>query len=132
MPLGIVILGILMLIGGIFSILWGMALGSIGGLSWLTGLFFSDPVQTWGGNAATAGIWSICVGIVQIITAFGLFAQQRWAWFLALIGTGVALIHPLIALLNGSLWSLFGLIIPGLIFFYLLMDDDVKRAFGRA
>jgi hypothetical protein len=132
MPVGIVILGSLMLLGGLFSIVWGIGLSSAGGLSWLTGLFFSDSIQAWGGNAVGAGMWSVLVGIVQVITAFGLFAQQRWAWFLALIGAGVALITPLIALLYGSLWALFGLIIPAIIFFYLLLDNDVKRAFGRA
>ncbi len=132
MPAGIVILGVLMLIGGLFSIIWGIGLGSVGGLSWLTGVLFSDSIQRWGGNAFGAAMWSIGVGLVQVLTAFGLFAQQRWAWLVALIGAGLALITPLIGLFNGSFWSLFGLIIPGVIFYYLLLDDDVKRAFGRA
>jgi uncharacterized membrane protein (DUF2068 family) len=68
----------------------------------------------------------------HVITAFGLWARQGWAWLLAVISTGVSLITPLLALFNGSFWSVFGLIIPGIIFFYLLLDDDVKRAFGRA
>jgi hypothetical protein len=37
-----------------------------------------------------------------------------------------------IGVLNGSFWSVFGLIIPAIIFFYLLFDNDVKSAFGRA
>ena len=77
-------------------------------------------------------MWSIVVGIVEVITAFGLFARQRWAWLLALVSAGLSLIAPLIGLLNGSFWSLFSLIIPAAIFFYLLADKDVKRAFGRA
>jgi hypothetical protein len=121
-----------MLLGGLFSILWGLALSGLGGLTWLTGLFFSDSIQAWGGNAFGGGLWSLLVGVVQIITAFGLFARQRWAWLLALISTGAALLTPLIGLINGSFWSLFGLVIPGIIFFYLLADADVKRAFGRA
>lgn len=132
MPLGIRILGILILISGGFSILWGLALSSLGGLGWLTGLLFGESIRAWGGNAAGAGAWSILVGIVQIATGFGLFARQRWAWLLALISTGASLLTPLIGLINGSFWSLFGLLIPGLIFFYLLADNDVKRAFGRA
>jgi hypothetical protein len=132
MPLGIIILGILMLIGGLWSIIWGLGLGAFGGMSWLTGLLLSDSMQAWGGNAVGAALWSILIGIVQVVTSFGLFTGQRWAWLLALISAGAALITPLIGLLNGSLWSVFGLIIPGLIFFYLLFDNDVKRAFGRA
>jgi hypothetical protein len=132
MPLGIVILGVLMLLGGLFSIIWGLALGSVGGVSWLSGLLVSDSVQAWGGSAFGAGMWGILVGIVQMITAFGLWARQSWAWLLAVISTGISLIAPVVALANGSFWSVFALIIPGIIFFYLLFDNDVKRAFGRA
>lgn len=131
MPLGIIILGIFALIGGFFSILWGLGLSGLGGLSWLSGLLFSQGLQSWGGNAFVAGMWSMVVGIVQIVTGVGLFARQKWAWMLALISAGLALITPLIALFTGNLWALFGLIIPGIIFYYLLADDDVKQAFGR-
>jgi hypothetical protein len=132
MPLGIIILGILMLVGGLWSILWGIGLGAFGSVSWLTGLLLSDPMQTWGGNAVGAGLWSIVIGIVQVVTSFGLFARQRWAWLVALLSALASLITPVIGLLNGSFWSLFGLIIPAAIVFYLLKDDDVQRAFGRA
>jgi hypothetical protein len=132
MPTGIVILGVLLLICGVWGILWGLGLGAFGGLSWLTGVFFSDSMQTWGGGAVGAALWSLIVGIVQIITAFGLFARQQWAWLLALIGAACALIGPVIGLVHGHFLSLFGLIIPALIFFYLLRDDDVQHAFGRA
>jgi len=132
MPVGIIILGVLMLIGGLFSILWGVGLSSVGSVSWLTGVLFSDSIQAWGGNAVGAGLWSILVGIVQVVTSFGLFTGQRWAWLLALLSALASAIAPLIGLINGSFWSLFGLIIPAIIVFYLLRDDDVQHAFGRA
>jgi hypothetical protein len=131
MPLGIIILGIFAIIGGIFSLFWGFGLSGIGGVSWLTGLLFSQGLQSWGGSAFWAGLWSIVVGTVQIITGIGLFARQKWAWMLALIAAALALITPLVALFGGNLWALWGLIIPGIIFYYLLADSDVKRAFGR-
>ena len=132
MPVGIIILGILMLIGGLWSIVWGIGLGAFGGMSWLTGLLFSDSMQAWGGNAVGAALWSIVIGIVQVVTSFGLFTGQRWAWLVALLSALASAITPVFGLLNGSLWSLFGLIIPAIIVFYLLRDDDVQRAFGRA
>ena len=112
MALGIRILGFLMLLGGLFSIIWGAALTTMGGASWLTGLVFSDTIQAWGSSAFTSGMGSLLIGVFQIITAFGLFARKRWAWFAALIGTGLALITPLMGLVHGSFWSIFGLIIP--------------------
>ncbi len=129
MPVGIFVLGLLMLIGGFFNLFWGAALSTLGGASWLTGLVFSDSIQTWGGSAFASGVASLLVGVVQLVTAVGLFARQRWAWLVALISSALALITPLIGLTRGSFWSIFGIIIPGLIVFYLLRDRDVKRAF---
>jgi hypothetical protein len=132
MPLGIRVLGVLLLIGGIFSVIWGAALSTLGGASWLTGLVFSDSIQNWGGSAVASGLWSLLVGVVQIITAIGLFARKRWAWFIALASSVMAIITPLMGLVHGNFWSVFGLIIPGLIFFYLIRDQDVQRAFRPA
>ncbi|NJM09038.1 hypothetical protein HC891_26835 [Candidatus Gracilibacteria bacterium] len=56
MLFGIILLGILSLMLGGFNVLWGLGLSGVGGLSWLTGLFFSDNVQSWGGNAFGAGL----------------------------------------------------------------------------
>jgi hypothetical protein len=132
MPLGIRVLGVLLLIGGIFSVIWGAALSTLGGASWLTGLVFSDSIQNWGGSAVASGLWSLLVGVIQIITAIGLFARKRWAWFIALASSAMAIITPLMGLVHGNFWSIFGLIIPGLIFFYLIRDQDVQRAFRPA
>jgi hypothetical protein len=132
MPIGVVLLALFAIIGGVFSIIWGLALSGTGGASWLTGILFSDGLRSWGGNAFNAGLWSMAIGVLQLVTGFGLFARQRWAWLLALIAAALAVITPLMALFSGNPWALFGLIIPGLIFYYLLADNSVKRAFGRA
>jgi hypothetical protein len=132
MPLGIRVLGFLMLIGGLFSLVWGAALSTLGGASWLTGLVFSDSIQAWGGSAVASGLWTLLVGVVQIITAIGLFARKRWAWFIALTSAALSVITPLMGLVHGNVWSIFGLIIPALIFFYLIRDHDVQRAFRLA
>ena len=68
------------------------------------------------------------VGVFQIIAGFGLFARRSWAWWVAIIVTAVALIHPIVGVLSGNFWGLFGLIIPGLIFYYL-MKQDIKAVF---
>ena len=132
MPLGIRVLGVLLLLGGIFSVIWGAALSTLGGASWLTGFVFSDSIQNWGGSAVASGLWSMLVGVIQIITAIGLFARKRWAWFVALVSSALAIITPLMGLVHGNFWSVFGLIIPGLVFFYLIRDQDVQRAFRPA
>ncbi len=132
MPVGVFVLGLLMLIGGFFNLFWGAALSTFGGASWLTGLVFSDSIQAWGGSAFASGLWSLLVGIVQIVTAAGLLARQRWAWLVALISAGLALITPILGVTHGSFWSIFGIIIPALIFFYLLKNQDVRWVFRLA
>lgn len=132
-PTGVVCLAALLAISGAFGILWGLAIAGIGGLSWITGtVFFADTVQAWGGNAFAGGLFGVLNGIFQLIIAVGLLGLQRWAWLLAIINSGLSLIHPIIGLSTGNWCSLFGLIIPGFIVYYLLFDNDVKRAFGRA
>jgi uncharacterized membrane protein (DUF2068 family) len=120
-----------MLIGGLFSLVWGTALGTIGGASWLTGLVFSDTIQAWGSIALVSGLWSMLVGLVQIITAVGLFTSKRWAWVAALMISALALITPLVGLINGNLWSVFGLIIPAVTIVYLMREQDIQSALQR-
>ncbi|NJM09039.1 hypothetical protein HC891_26840 [Candidatus Gracilibacteria bacterium] len=64
------------------------------------------------------------LGGVQLLTGFGLFGKQKWAWLLALIAAALSLATALISVFNGSFWSLVGMILPGIIFFYLLRDAD--------
>ncbi|HEY7061266.1 MAG TPA: hypothetical protein VII06_07295 [Chloroflexota bacterium] len=131
MSAGTRVIGILMLIGGLFSLVWGTALGTIGGASWLTGLVFSDTIQAWGSIALVSGLWSMLVGLVQIITAVGLFTSKRWAWVAALMISALALITPLVGLINGNLWSVFGLIIPAVTIVYLMREQDIQSALQR-
>jgi hypothetical protein len=126
------ILAIFSILGGLFSILWGLALTGVGGVSWLAGtLMFAEGVQSWGGGEFWAGLLSMVVGVAQIIAGFGLLARAGWAWMLAVIVTVVSLISPVLGLINGSLLSIFGLIFPGIVLL-ILMSGDVRRQFGRA
>jgi hypothetical protein len=125
------ILAILSILGGLFSIAWGFALTGIGGLSWLFGaVTFTDTVRAWGGNEFWAGLISFGLGLVQIIAGFGLLFRAGWAWLLAVIATAISLISPILALINGNLLSIFGLIIPGIVLL-ILMSGNVRRQFGQ-
>lgn len=130
-PIGAMILATLSIVNGIGGVLWGMVMAGIGGVGWLGGLLAMEKtVRAWGGGAFGGGLLGIITGIVQIIVGFGLFAGQKWAWLLAAISAAISLIHPVIGLLNGNFWAIFGLIIPGLIFYYLTRPD-VRAAFQR-
>ena len=129
LPTGVIIVGLLLIVGGIFGVLWGLILATAGGVSWLAGLVTVEgAVRAWGGGAFLGGLLSMATGVAEIVAGFGLFARQYWAWLLAVIALGVSLISPIIALLNGNWFALFGLIIPGVILFYLL-SPHVRRVF---
>jgi hypothetical protein len=125
------VLAILSILGGLFSIAWGFALTGVGGLSWLFGaVTFTDTVRAWGGSEFWAGLISFGLGVLQIIAGFGLLLRAGWAWLLTVIVTAVSLISPILALVNGNLMSIFGLIIPGIVLL-ILMSGGVRRQFGQ-
>ena len=131
LPIGAMILAILSIVDGLWGILWGMIMMGVGSVSWLGGLLaMEQTIRAWGGGAFGGGLFGILTGIVQIIVGFGLFARQKWAWLLAAISAAISLIHPVMGLLNGNFWAIFGLIIPGLIFYYLTRPD-VRAEFQR-
>ena len=126
---GISVIALLTFMLGLFSITWGIALGGIGGSSWLTGLLFSSSVQAWGSAAFGSGMLSVLTGIVEVVAAFGLFARKNWARIAALITSGISLLLSFIGLINGSIFSIFGMILPAIIFFTLLLNPDIRHAF---
>jgi hypothetical protein len=129
---GVTILGIASIACGVVELLWGSALAGFGGLGWVAGLVsFSQTVRAWGGGAFWGGVLGIIVGIAQMIIGVGVLGRERWAWLLAGIFAALSLIHPIVGLLSGNLWSVFGLIIPGIIL-YFLMQPEVRREFERA
>jgi fatty acid desaturase len=132
MAFGIVVLATLYLVMGTFQILWGIGASTVGSLSWLSGLLFSQNMREWGGQAFWGGVWGVGGGMLQLITAFGLFARQKWAWLLAWISAAIGVFGPLMALFGGNFWAIFGLIIPGIIFGYLTFNKNVRRTFGVA
>lgn len=135
-PGGITLLGVLLLILGLFSLLWGLLVLTIGGLSWLTGAIFSaDQMAAFGSSSALQAIVGIGGGILQVVVAVGLFGLKKWAWLLAFIAVGLSVIQGLLGIFSGA--GLFGiccgaigLIIPVWIVVYLLRKD-VRAAFGR-
>jgi hypothetical protein len=126
------ILAVLTIFGGLFSILWGLALTGFGGITWLIGgLTFGETIRSWGGNEFLGGLLSLVVGLVQIVAGFGLLFRAGWAWLLAVITAAFAVITAILALINGDVLSIFGLVIPGIVL-AILMSGGVRREFGRA
>ena len=115
-PIGITIIAILMIISGIFFIIGGIGFTALSVLS----LAF-----------LAGGIGSIILGIASLVVAWGLLKGAGWAWIITLIITIISIIANIISLAGGNTASIIGIIIEGIIIYYLYRPN-VKAYFGRS
>ena len=115
-PIGITIIAILMIISGIFFIIGGIGFTALSVLS----LAF-----------LAGGIGSIILGIASLVVAWGLLKGAGWAWIITLIITIISIIANIISLVGGNTASIIGIIIEGIIIYYLYRPN-VKSYFGRS
>ena len=115
-PIGITIIAILMIISGIFFIIGGIGFTALSviSLAFLAG-----------------GIGSIILGIASLVVAWGLLKGAGWAWIITLIITIISIIANIISLAGGNTASIIGIIIEGIIIYYLYRPN-VKAYFGRS
>jgi hypothetical protein len=133
-PAGVTIVVILFFALGILSLLWGLLVLGVSGLSAFFGSLFNvEHMQAFGNSNAWTGYFNILAGVFQIVIGFGLLGMQKWAWFLAVIGVALAIVQGVIGLFNGgtfgficgSLW----LVIPIGVLIYLLLPG-VRKAYN--
>ena len=128
-PLGISILGGLVLLGSIIMILIGIA-------SFFVGLAFLLPGTPISGTTLLLnGLLYFVIGVVLGIAGSGLMRLRLWAWGLAFLAALVTLVYLGYGVYQDtrggagiSLYFALTLVIVGAIFVYLL---SVSRAFRR-
>jgi hypothetical protein len=132
-PFGVDLLGIVMLINGMFAFFTG--LDSLGFAAFLATLL---PINTAvpGFVDATAGflaVWGsilFVLGIASFVVAFGLFGGKRWAWSGAMALAIIGIVIPIINIIAGYWPSIFTLLLSALIIYYLTRQE-VRVYFGR-
>jgi len=78
-PIGVTILAILTILIGIGLLLLGLLLVALGGITGLFGApMFGLPIAAIGGLI-------LLVGILMLVSGFGLLKLRMWAWWLAII-----------------------------------------------
>ena len=132
-PAGITILAIFFIIIGGLSLLWGMMVIGVGGVSSLFGsIFGAEAVSSFGNTQAWAGWLGIITAIVQIVVGFGLLGMAKWAWILAVISVGLNVISGLVSMFSGGTFAFICgsllLVIPILLLIYLL-TPRIRSAF---
>ncbi|NLX47157.1 MAG: hypothetical protein GXY70_03175 [Euryarchaeota archaeon] len=119
-PLGVTIIGVLLLIYGLFMIVGGISVGALGG---------GDAL-----SLAIEGI-SLVMGVIYLVAAFGFFKGWGWVWLVTMVVVIVGMIWSVASwaldgLDMGRLGSLLiGLLIPIIIVLY--MNSSGVKAFFR-
>jgi len=123
LPIGVAVLAVLVGLFGAFLLLGGLvvalvALFHVAAGGWTASL----------GTGALAGLITLLIGAIILGVAFGLWDQELWAFVLALITVGAAVVWFIaLPLYNGgSLASVVNVpaIISGVLLIYLLAVSD--------
>jgi len=132
-PIGVTIIAILTIIGGIALLIGGLGFISFAGI---LSVVSSEESSTEAANIAALGIlpmilgvFMVIIGIIYLIVSYGLLKGKGWAWTITIIVTIIGIVIQIISavstgLLTSSLASglathIIGIIISGIIIFYL-------------
>jgi Predicted membrane protein (DUF2127) len=150
-PVGVTIIAILTIIGGILLLFGGIALVALAPLiSQITvvdnntssnssitlnvnGTNVTIPnsgIFILGGFMGVFGGLLIAIGIASFVVAWGLLKGKAWAWIVTIIITIISIVLNIISIIAGSIESIVGLIINGIIIYYLYRPS-VKSYFGK-
>lgn len=106
-----------------------LALGGLQIIAGLVALFKQDfYVATQSGliafNYTTWGWVHLILGVVAMLTAFGLWTGATWARMVAVIATVLVMIDQLAFLSAYPLWSIVGLVISGFVLYAITMHGS--------
>jgi hypothetical protein len=128
-PLGITILGGLVLLAAVIMFLLAVA-------SFVVGLAFLLPFTTTGTTLLLNGLLYFVVAIVLGVAGSGLLGMRPWAWGLAVLASLVTLVYVGYNTVQKSqagesvpFQAILEVVLVGVVFVYLL---SVSRAFRRA
>jgi uncharacterized membrane protein (DUF2068 family) len=83
-----------------------------------------------GGFIGILGAMLIVLGIANFVVAWGLLKGKGWAWIVTIIINIISSVLNIVSIVAGSIGSIGGLIINGIIIYYLYRPN-VKSYFGR-
>ena len=110
-----------------------------GGLIILTALFigvFGEvPAEVGRRVPAVVGIVLSALGLAMLLTGVGIWRRQRWAWMVALVVQGIAVLQLVLATASGGISGIVSFGALGAVFavaiLYYLTRPQVAAAFGR-
>ena len=90
----------------------------------------NNPLFVLGGFIGILGAMLIVLGIANFVVAWGLLKGKGWAWIVTIVINIISAVLNIISIVAGSFGSIGGLIINGIIIYYLYRPN-VKSYFGR-
>jgi uncharacterized membrane protein HdeD (DUF308 family) len=90
-------------------------------------LAFAAILPEMSGYLITVGAILIAIGIAYLVVSYGLMKGRGWAWSITIILSYINIVFSIIAIVSGNFFSIFQLIISGLIVFFLYRSGS--RAF---
>ena len=113
-PMGVSVMAVVAVLAGIMDILAGLGDIGIGG-GFLTKIGFGTTLD---GIMMIAGLVLVAVGVLGLVSGFGLWRERDWAW--------------LIARLWASLCLIIGLVSAGLSLFGTTLTSEIIAAIGAS
>ncbi len=138
-PMGVTVMAVVAVLAGIMDILAGLGDIGIGG-GILTKIGYGTTLD---GIMMIVGVVLVAVGVLGLVSGFGLWREREWAWLVARLWASLCII---VGLVSAGL-SLFGTtltseiiaaigaaLVPavaGAVVLWYLYQPQVKAAFGR-
>lgn len=138
-PMGVTVMAVVAALAGIMDILAGLGDIGIGG-GFLTKIGYGTTLD---GIMMIVGVVLVAVGVLGLVSGFGLWRERDWAWLVARLWASLCVI---VGLVSAGL-SLFGntltseiiatigaALVPavaGAVVLWYLYQPQVKAAFGR-
>ncbi|MHB8626529.1 MAG: hypothetical protein ACYDBJ_07795 [Aggregatilineales bacterium] len=137
-----ILVAVYMGIIGVITFCGSLALVGLGSLASSLGSVASTPqgtaaVQAGGGIAVVIGVILLLVAIAFLAIAIGLFLVRHWAYMGAIVVNVIYIVVSIVEVLSARSAGVSAttIIFPALsvvAVILLLVDNDTKRAFGRA
>lgn len=132
-PTGVTVLAVLSAIGGLLALLFGSLLTFMGPAISVEMAATDEALGAATGPLMMGfGVFVLVIGVLYLITAYGLFALKPWAWMVAVVVQGMSLLSHGFSIIQGQVAGAgIGILIAGGILYYLFRPH-VKAAFGRS
>lgn len=121
-PTGITILAVVFIFLSILSIVWSVLVLSVSDSMKLSTILVSlGPDIT---KNFRVGMFGVVTAVIQFVVAIGLLKIKSWAWYLAIIATGLTIVQGVLGMSSGGIsvvvFGFTSILVPVGIFIYLM------------